>query len=244
VSAGVWWAGFGVRAIRQLVGDVRYGGIPTTAAPSQESPWRTIATELRAVFARPQAARYLIAYLLFSDAISAVIALSATFITHEIFGDSASRAATFLFELILLIQFVAVLGAFAFARLAARIGAKAALLSSLVIWCGVVVFSYLAVNSKGTAVIAGVVIGIVLGGSQALARSLWSQLVPPGREATYFGVYEVANEGTAWIAPLLFTIVVNVTGSFRQAILSLLILFVLGGLLLAWTDLSAVAARQ
>ena len=245
VSAGVWWLGFGIGSIRRLVGEVRYGGDPVTAgAGTRIGVWRTITAELRDVVARPQAARYLIAYLLFSDAISAVIALAATFITHEIFGDSASRASTFLFELILLIQFVAVLGAVMFARIAGAIGAKRALLASLLIWCAVIVYAYLAVRSKATAVVAGVVIGVVLGGSQALARSLWSQLVPPGREATYFGVFEVANEGTAWIAPLLFTIVVNVTGSFRQAILSLLILFVAGGILLARTDIDAAIAGR
>ena len=181
----------------------------------------------------------MIAYLLFSDAISAVIGLSSTFITHELFGDSASKAATFLFALILLIQFVAMGGAVLAARIAARIGAQRAILASLTVWCLLILYTYLELHSKLQAVAVGIAIGIVLGGSQALARSLWSQLVPVGQEATYFGLYEVANEGTSWAAPLLFTIVVNATGSFRQAILSLLVLFIAGGVLLALTDLDA-----
>ena len=230
-SAGLWWAGFGVRAIRLLPGH------PAVVSGPRRGAWQVLKAEFRTVLETRSTAKYLLAYLLFADAISAVIGLSSTFITHELFGNSASRASTFLFELILMIQFVAMAGAFGFGRLARRIGAKRALLASLVIWCLVIVFSYVALHNKAEAVVAGVAIGLVLGGSQALARSLWSQLIPPGREATYFGLYEIANEGTSWIAPLLFTVVVNITGSFRQAILSLLVLFVAGGLLLAATDL-------
>ena len=115
--------------------------------------------------------------------------------------------------MILLIQFVAMGGAVLAARVAARIGAKRAMLISLVIWCMVILYTYLELRSKAQAVAIGVVIGVVLGGSQALSRSLWSQLIPVGQEATFFGLFEVANEGTAWAAPLLFTIVVNTTGS-------------------------------
>jgi MFS transporter, UMF1 family len=233
VSAGIWWGGFGLWALRRFpqrssrVSVVDHGGAR-----------RELADALRALRGAPHTRRYLIAYLLFSDAISAVIALSSTFITHQLFGDSASRAATFLFALILLIQFVAMAGAVLFARLSLRWGTKRTIMLSLGVWCGVIVYAYVALQSKAQAVLVGVVIGLVLGGSQALARAVWARLVPPGREATFFGVYEVANEGTAWIAPLLFTIVVNVTGSFRQAILSLLLLFVAGLVLLGLTDIA------
>jgi UMF1 family MFS transporter len=240
VSAGVWWSGFGLWSLRRLRDRPRPVGGSEPAASRGASTGDTF----RLVNRMPQTRRYLLAYLLFSDAISAVIGLSSTFITHELFGNSASRAATFLFALILLIQFVAMAGAVAFARLAGRFGTKRVLLSSLAVWCVVIVYTYAVLRSKTEAVVAGVVIGIVLGGSQALARSLWSQLIPPGREAAFFGIFEVANEGTAWIAPLLFTLVVNATGSYHQAILSLLILFVAGGGLLALTNLDAARTEQ
>jgi UMF1 family MFS transporter len=240
VSAGAWWSVFGLLSLRRLRGQRRPAD---SSAPAASRRWSTRDT-FRLVWRMPQTRRYLLAYLLFSDAISAVIGLSSTFITHELFGNSASRAATFLFALILLIQFVAMAGAMAFARLAARFGTKRVLLGSLVIWCLVILYTYAALRSKAQAVVAGIVIGIVLGGSQALARSLWSQLIPPSREAAFFGIFEVANEGTAWIAPLLFTVVVNATGSYHQAILSLLILFVTGGGVLALTDLDAARTEQ
>lgn len=240
VSAGVWWSGFGLWSLR------RFPDATATAdnIPNRSTARQRLAEAVRLLGRLPHTRRYLIAYLLFSDAISAVIGLSSTFITHELFGDSASRAATFLFALILLIQFVAMGGAMLAARVAASIGAQRAILASLVVWCAVILYTYFELRSKTQAVAIGIVIGIVLGGSQALARSLWAQLIPVGQEATFFGLFEVANEGTAWAAPLLFTIVVNATGSFRQAILSLLVLFVAGGVLLALTDVDAAVAES
>ena len=85
VSAGLWWAGFGLWALR------RFPSQPRRRHDASRSARRQLADAVRMIAGRPQTRRYLIAYLLFSDAISAVIALSSTFITHELFGDSASR---------------------------------------------------------------------------------------------------------------------------------------------------------
>jgi UMF1 family MFS transporter len=190
----------------------------------------------------PFTRRYLAAYLLFADAISAVIALSATYITHQLFHDSASQASTFLFALILAIQFIAMAGSLLFDRVARVLGAKRTILICITVWCVIVTYAYADLHTKLEAVVVGVAIGVVLGGTQSLARSLFSQLVPAGLEATFFGIFEVANQGTSWIAPLLFTVVVDATGSFRLAILSLLVLFVTGGILLAVTKIGRVGA--
>ena len=235
ISAGVWWAGFGVWALR---GVREWQG----ASRGEHGPWRQLWAGLRLLGSMRTTRRYLLAYLLFADGISSVIALSSTYITHELFGNSATRASTFLFTLILLIQFIAVAGSLVLARLAARFGAQRTIMGSLVVWCLIIIYAYAVLRTKAEAVGLGVVMGLVLGGSQALARSLYSQLIPAGLEATFFGLYEVANEGTAWIAPLLFTVVVNATGSYRQAILSLLVLFVAGSILLARTRLEPIAA--
>lgn len=194
---------------------------------------------MRVLRGMPQTLRYLLAYLFFTDAISAVIALSSTFITHELYADDADRSAPFLFALILLIQFVAMLGSLAFTRLARVLGAKRTILSTLVIWCAVIVYAYGFLHDAGEAVAMGVVIGLVLGGSQALARSVYSQMIPVGREGTFFGFYQICDQGTSWLAPLVFTVVVSVTGSYRQAILSLVVLFGIGIVLLARSDIGA-----
>jgi UMF1 family MFS transporter len=81
-----------------------------------------------------------------------------------------------------------------------------------------------------------VLIGVVLGGSQALARSLYSQLVPRGREAEYFSLYQAAERGTSWSGTLLFGLVFQLTHTYRAAIIALVVFFVLGGVLLARVD--------
>ncbi|MCW2607434.1 MAG: major facilitator superfamily permease, partial [Frankiales bacterium] len=87
-----------------------------------------------------------------------------------------------------------------------------------------------------------VVIALVLGGSQALARSLFSGMVPAERQSSFFGFYELAERGTAWMGTLLFAVVFELTGSYRGAFASLLVLFVSGGLVLAGTDIDEAAS--
>jgi UMF1 family MFS transporter len=79
----------------------------------------------------------------------------------------------------------------------------------------------------------GVAIGLVLGGSQALSRSLFSQLIPTGREGEYYGFYEISDRGTSWLGPLLFGLVFQITNSYRLGIVSLVLFFLVGGVLLA-----------
>ncbi len=83
------------------------------------------------------------------------------------------------------------------------------------------------------AVLLGAAIGIVLGGTQALSRSLFSQLIPRGKEGEYYGFYEISDKGTSWLGPLAFGLVFQVTDSYRAGIVSLVVFFVVGGVLLA-----------
>ena len=248
--SGLWWAGVGLIAIRRLDAVRLLPGYD--ASRSGESlvtqvrgSLRQLRGSLSALRALPGTARYLVSFLLFNDAIQAVVALSAVVLTQELFvarGQDADDATPFLLQLILLIQVVAVFGAAGSARLAQRIGAKSTLLLTLVLWIGVVVYAVVALESTTQAYVMGVVIALVLGGSQALARSLFSSMVPQGRQASFFGFYELAERGTAWVGTLIFAIVLDITGSYRGALLSLLVLFVTGGLLLASTDTDAAIA--
>jgi len=245
--AGVWWLAVGVVALRRL--DAARA-LPGAAAAEPPGPLgrqlRSAAAELRgslvALRALPGTARYLLAFLLFNDAIQAVIALSAVVLTQELFvakGRPAEDATSFLLLLVLLIQVVAVAGAAGSSRLAARWGARPVLLGSLVVWCGVVAYAVFGLDGTGAAYGLGVVIALVLGGSQSLSRSLFSRMVPAGRQASFFGFYELAERGTAWVGTLVFSVVLDLTGSYRGALLSLLVLFVTGGGLLARTDTAA-----
>jgi len=177
-----------------------------------------------------------------------VVSLSAVVLTQELFaakGRPAADATVFLLQLVLLIQVVAVAGATLSARLARRIGAQRTVLLELVVWTGVVLYAVFLLHSTTQAYGLGVVIALVLGGTQSLARSLFSRMVPAARQASFFGFYELAERGTAWIGTLVFSVVLDATGSYRGALLSLLVLFVAGGCLLAATDTEAAqdAAR-
>lgn len=244
VASGVWWLGFGLPAARRLTASTRTtDATDTPSATSLRQTIRGLADTSRLLGRMPQARRYLIAYLLFSDAVTGVAALAATYLTHELFAGDSDKATPFLFELVLMIQFAAVLGAWSFGRLAKRIGAHRALLLTLVLWCAIVVYAWAWMHTTTEAAGMGVAVGIGLGSNISLSRSLFAQMVPTGREATFFSLYEVAGSGTAWLAPLVFTLVVNATGSFRQAILSLVALFVGGLVLLLLTDTDE-AARE
>jgi UMF1 family MFS transporter len=98
-----------------------------------------------------------------------------------------------------------------FERLAYLIKTKNAIVLSLVIWSGIVFYAYRFLHTVTEAWILAAMIAIVLGGSQALSRSLFSRMIPDGKEAAFFGLYEVSERGTSWMGPLLFSIVVAST---------------------------------
>jgi UMF1 family MFS transporter len=131
----------------------------------------------------------------------------------------------------------------AFNWLAARIGAKRAIMLSLAIWTAVLVDIYVAVRTTGQFFAMAAVVALVLGGSQALSRSLFSQMIPKSKEAEYFGLYEISDKGTSWLCPLLFGLALQFTRSYRLAILSLIVFFALGLALLARVDVRR-AARE
>jgi UMF1 family MFS transporter len=181
----------------------------------------------------PLTARYLLAYLIYNDGIQTVIFASSAFLEQELFPGGNP---VFLLRIFLMVQFVAVVGALLFERLAYLIDTKNAIIVSLVIWSGIVIYANQFLNTVSEAWIMAATIAIVLGGSQALSRSLFSKMIPAGREAAFFGLYEVSERGTSWMGPLLFSIVIARTGSYRMALLSLIFFFVAGLLLLWITD--------
>jgi UMF1 family MFS transporter len=123
---------------------------------------------------------------------------------------------------------VGVVGALVFGKLARRISAKYAVIVSLCVWILLLFYAWRFVHTLTEFYIMGAVAGLVMGGTQSLSRSIYSQLVPHGKEAEYFSLYEVGDKGTSWMGPPTFGIVYTATGSYRLALLSLLVFFVLG----------------
>lgn len=227
-SAGVWWLVFGLFAIRR----VRERGAERER-PAGQSFLRVGIKQLRSTLGEmrkyPTTLRYLLAYLIYNDGIQTVIAISALFGAQEL-GMAISE----LTLLILMVQFVAFGGALLFGRIAGRVGAKQAIIITLIIWSGISIWAQLGLNSKTEFWILGAVVAVVLGGSQAISRSLFSQMIPKNQEAEFFSFYEISERGTSWTGPLLFGLVTQATGSMRTALFSLIVLFV-GGLLLLIT---------
>jgi UMF1 family MFS transporter len=137
---------------------------------------------------------------------------------------------------ILFVQFVAAGGAWLFNLVAARIGAKNTIIINLLIWSASVIYAYGFLYTTTQFWILGFTTGLVLGSSQALSRSLFSQMIPENRESAYFGLYEISERGTSWLGPIVFTYAVNQTDSARIAILPIIAFFVFGMVMLYFTD--------
>jgi len=140
---------------------------------------------------------------------------------------------------ILMIQFVAFGGALLFGRAAVRIGAKKALIIGLIVWTVVVIYAYLGLKGESRILefwILGAFIALVMGGTQAVSRGLFANMIPQGKEAEFFSIYEVSERGTSWLGPLAFGLVNQMTGSLRPAMVSIILFFVVGLVLLLRVD--------
>ncbi|NTW01967.1 MAG: MFS transporter, partial [Oscillochloris sp.] len=235
-SAGVWWALFTI--IPMIALRVR---APAKSLPPGEHYITVGFHQLAHTFSQmrryPQTITFLVAYLLYNDGIQAVIALASVFGEKELHIPQ-----TFLIITILMVQFVAFAGALMFGWLARKRGSKQAIGISLVIWVGVVVFGYfIPANNVPLFFVMGAIIAIVLGGSQAISRSVFSLMIPVGQEAEYFSLYEVSERGTSWLAPLLFGLALQFTESYRIAIVSLMVFFIAGLLILTRVDIRRAA---
>jgi len=221
-SAGLWWAIFTLVPLRGL--RTRRPIKPLPAGTSFLSiGFKQLSHTLRQLPSYPHSLLFLIAYLLYNDGIQTVIAMSTQFGSEEL-GLPTSD----LIQLVLMVQFIAFFGALGFGYLARYMGSKRAIMLSLVLWLGVTIYAYAFLQSRLQFFIMGGVIAIVLGGSQALSRSLFSQMIPAGQEAEYFSLYEVSERGTSWLGPLVFGLALQLTGSYRIAILSIAIFFAIG----------------
>ncbi|MGW4569458.1 MFS transporter, partial [Streptomyces sp. NPDC004561] len=190
---------------------------------------RTVSRGAGAGVTAPPRVAFLLAYLIYNDGIQTVISQASVYGSQELRLGQAT-----LIVAVLLVQVLAVAGALAMGRLARVYGAQRTILGSLVAWTLTLGAGYF-LPAKAPVfffVLAGG-IGLVLGGSQALSRSLFSHLVPPGKEAEYFSAYEMSDRGMSWLGPLLFGVTYQLTGSYRSAIISLVAFFVIGFALLA-----------
>ncbi|MEE1786209.1 MFS transporter [Streptomyces sp. SP17BM10] len=226
-SAGLWWALFTLVPLFRLPS--RAGVAPArTGAGADGKPTagslRELANTLRGMRRYPKTLLFLGAFLCYNDGIQTVVSQASLYGSEELGMDQTSLVAA-----VLMVQVVAIGGALLLGRIARRYGAKKTVLGSLVGWVVTLALGYfMPAHQPAWFYALACMIGLVLGGSQALSRSLFSHMIPAGREAEYFSVYKVSDRGTSWMGPLVFGLAYQVTGSYRLAIISLLIFFVIG----------------
>lgn len=223
LSAALWWAAFTIIPVRRLRDTAPRNVVPEPGGLLRRSFGQLLAT-LKDLRHYPMTLTFLLAYLFYNDGIQTVIYSASIYGSKQLhFGDSVLIGA------ILLIQFVAFGGALFFGRYARLYGAYRCLVWGCVAWMVIVVAAmFLPERNVALFLLAGVAIALVMGGTQALSRSFFSLFIPRGREGEYFALYNACERGTSWFGTLLFGLMFQLTGSYRPAILSLIVFFALG----------------
>lgn len=231
LSAAVWWAAFTVIPFVKLRDYAPAAVLPEPGGVVRRSFGQLFAT-LRDLPNYPMTLTFLLAYLFYNDGIQTVIYAASTYGEKQLGFDTSVLIGT-----ILLIQFVAFGGALLFGRLAGTYGAYRCILGGTFGWMAIVVAALVLPRENVILfVLVAIAIGIVMGGTQALSRSFFSLLIPRGREGEYFALYGAAERGTSWFGTLLFGLMFQLTGSYRPAILALILFFVLGAVFLLRLD--------
>ena len=229
VSVAVWWLIFSIPLFRRVSEPralLAAGGRPIRDAFG--SAWRTFG-ELRAY---RQAFLMLIAFLLYNDGIQTMIKMS------SIYGAEIGLDANAQIGAYVIVQFVGIPFSFLFGALANRIGAKPAIFIALVVYTGISVLGYLMTAAWQFFALAFLV-GTVQGGSQALSRSLFARMIPKDKSSEYFGFFSVFEKFAGIAGPALFAASVTAFGSSRPAVLSVILFFMLGAIVLTRVDVAA-----
>lgn len=233
---GIWWAGWTLLTMKYLK-EVKtpyelpeaYRNQSKVLAYLALGIRRTISTAKR-VGRFKHLTLFLIAYMIYNDGIHTVTSMATIYGTEEL-----KLPTTALMVTLLLVQVVAIGGALIFSRLASRIGAKRSVMFALVLWSGVVTYGYF-IHTTTEFFVLGMIVGIVLGGTQALSRSLYGSMIPEGASAEFYGFYSVFSKFSSIWGPVTFGLIRQITGSARLAIISLMIFFIVGLILLGFVD--------
>jgi len=232
-SVGVWWLVFSIPLFRRVPEpEVRLDDLGDSIAAQVRggmvAAWKTLQDLRRS----RNAFLMLIAFLLYNDGIQTIIRMSSIY-GIEIGIDRNAQIAAFI-----IVQFVGVPCSFAFGAAAARVGAKPALFVALAVYVCISVLGYFMTATWHFFALAFLV-GIVQGGSQALSRSLFARMIPKQKSSEYFGFFAVFEKFAGVAGPAVFAGSIALFGSSRAAVLSVIIFFVLGALVLSKVDVAA-----
>ncbi len=240
VATAAWWLIFSIPLFR------RVPELPRLIEKDEslrENPVRAAFVRLGETFRSlrefRQAFLLLAAFLIYNDGIQTIIKMATAYGAEIGIPDSAMMLA------ILIVQFVGVPCAFLFGALAGRIGAKPAILLGLAVYTLISIVGY-HMRTAGQFFVLAAMVGLVQGGTQALSRSLFASMTPAHKSAEFFGFYSVFEKFAGIFGPLFFAISIRMTGSSRNAILSVIAFFVVGGFMLLFVkvDEGRRAARE
>ncbi|GGK89506.1 MFS transporter [Planomonospora parontospora subsp. parontospora] len=223
-SAGLWWGGFTVIPMLRLRNRRAAARSGETVGRAVTGSFRQLGRTLKDLRNYPLTLGFLVTYLIYNDGVQTVISFSATYADQELgLGQQVQIGA------ILMVQFVAFGGALLLGRLAASFGAKRIVMYALVAWTAVVAVAYFLPKGSAAAFFAlGFAIAIVMGGTQALSRSLFSHVIPKGKEAEYYSLYEISDKGSTFLGSFTLGLALQLTDSYRLGILSLVVFFLVG----------------
>ncbi|MBM3328097.1 MAG: MFS transporter [Calditrichaeota bacterium] len=227
--SGLWWGIFTLPTllwVRDKAKPKRNVGIVRLTFLS----WRRVIETLRQVRRYRQLARFLIAYLFFNDGIETVIVMASIF-GAQVIGMEAGELVLFF----IMIQGTALIGSLIFGYLADRIGNRRTLLLSLWVWLAVVLWAYKIgwlFDMRTEYYLLGILVGLVMGGSQAAARSLQALFTPSAHSAEFFGFFSVSGKVASVFGPLVYGTAIYFTGGLQSGILALGLFFIVGIILL------------
>ncbi len=228
--AALWWALFTLPVLRRVPEP------PRATVPGEDVGRGALVRAFRRLKAtvvearkHPDAVLVLVAFLVYNDGINTIIRMA------TIFGSEIGIAAPVLIGAILMVQFVGIPCAFLFGQLAERMGAKRAILGALAVYVGIGVLGYRMQTARDFLVLAFLV-GAVMGGAQALSRSLFASMVPKQKSAELFGFFGIFDKFGGVMGAALFAVMLRFTGGSRPAILAIVVFFVVGALILSRVD--------
>jgi UMF1 family MFS transporter len=230
VSVAVWWVVFSIPLFRRvpeprprLEADEEAGENPVAIA------WRRLVETFRELRRYRDAGLVLLAFLVYNDGVNTIVHMAVTF------GGDIGIDSSAMIGALVMVQFVGVPFAFAFGLLADRIGTKRAIYITLAVYTAISAYSFVLRTAAQFWALAFCV-GTVQGAAQALGRSLFATLIPRHKAGEMFGFFGVFDRFGGVMGSVLFWLALTLTGSSRPAILSLIVFFGLGALLLSRVD--------
>jgi UMF1 family MFS transporter len=240
LSVAVWWTLFSLPLLSRVPEPrSELAKASGSALQSIRTSFAGLIHTLRDLRRYRNALVLLLAFIIYSDGINTIIRMATSYGTEIGLNQSA------LITAILLVQFVGIPFAFLFGLLAGRIGAKTAIFIALAVYTLISVLGYYMKTERDFYMLA-LMVASVQGGSQALSRSLFASMIPKERSSEFFGFFAIFEKFGAIAGPATFEIASRLTGSSRGAILSVIVFFVVGALLLSMVNVKQgqAAVRQ